>query len=430
MERHMRFVIVRLLSTWVWAIVVLVWPVWQGSDDHHRLIHEARFARDGFALPYAVPPKDAPSSAVDGDFARMHTNHPDVAAAYFPGATLALLPVVWLGDVAGSAAIALMVFFLAADALFAAWLLRRDRRAPDGALSAWCLSPLLLVDGAAGRHLDFFGALLLCAAVVHRGRWRPLLLAAAIHMKPIAALALVVMPASVVVTTMLVAVFGMLPLWLLGGPWLPTGATTYVEHWRAQPLLYGVFEALWSPWFAQRADDGVFMHVQVLDGRLLLEQAGQRIAGDAALLLTPTHKILIDARACAKAMSAVMLAVVCVAARRFFQRAAIDAPTATSWLTVAFLTLTPTLHPWYFLWVLPGALFSPLRRDRMFFLSFMNGGVLLVLGRRYDVQEPWIQLILIAVILCFFRFLMRRQNRQPQATDANRTPADVPLQQT
>ncbi|MCK6545459.1 hypothetical protein L6R52_06285, partial [Myxococcota bacterium] len=167
----------------------------------------------------------------------------------------------------------------------------------------------------------------------------------------------------------------------LGGPKALTALGTYASAWRA--------------------GDGVFT--------LVLELAGLVLGGDwrriGALTLTQ-HQL-------ARAMTAALFGLLLVAVLR---RAAPerDVPARAGVVLLGLLLLSPTLHPWYTLWLLPfAALPGPARRASLVLIALAPilhhpGWLELVRGAWTDVG--WARaLVHVPVWAVFLRDLARRE---------------------
>lgn len=322
------------------------------SDDEHRYVHEGRAQRIGLATPYRVPPAALKPPDDDGTSARV--NHPDIPAAYPPGTELYFLGTVALGDAIGAPRLPMRAGLLAADVAVLLWLFRLRRRHPAAYL--WYgLHPLPILEIALSRHVDALGALFVFAAVVLAARpaLAGTLVGLAMHVKPIGALAILGVARGqrrhAALAAAAVAVAVALPHLAAGSP-LSAGLVEYATRWRASPLVYAALEAPLRPTFDARARAGVYTHahISVRPPAFVLEEAGVvfvAIGSDVPL----GRKVLIDAGLCARLLAGALLVLAVLAIARL----ATSAATRTAGALSAFALLTPTLHPWYLLWLVP-----------------------------------------------------------------------------
>jgi len=329
------------------------------SDDVYRTVHEARASRVALDLPYRVAPADLTLPYDDDVTSRV--NHPTVRAAYPPFTQLFYVVVVALGDAVRAPIAAAKAALLALDVLLILVLARARRRDDDQAPAlAYGAHPLPLVALGLGPHTDVLGALLVCGALlVARAARRPrdhaiagFLVGLGAHVKPLAVLALLEVRGRALLGFVVGALAPAVPYLLLGAPLLD-GVLSYATRWRAQPILFPLFEAPFSSWSEARARADVYMHahVDVASAAILVEESGRPLfgfggVGDGA------RAVLLDGAFFARALAALCFGIVVVVVVRKVSRAR-----RVECALLAYLLLTPTAHPWYFLWVLPlGAL--------------------------------------------------------------------------
>ena len=392
----------------IWAVAILarlaLLPLApELSDDIHRYLWDGHLLTQG-VNPYAHPPGDEALAALRTPW-HGAINHPEVPTIYPPLSQLlfgavALLGGPFVGDAgagvpAGIPAGAGATVALASGPIIAAkfvWLCfdlgcglllhriaRRTGRNPTPVLIWYLWSPLLIVETAWSAHFDSVGLFLLAALILVAGRRErgrapligaqdsgtpnsggPLagalftgaLLATATLIKfvPAAALPTVVRrhgAASLLAFAAVCIVFyvpfaaigffgGLGPLEAVGPAALTEGLRTYARHWTA--------------------NEGAFAVI-------------------AAVVRDP-----VQARATATVL--VLAVVAWVTWRRF------SVERALLWILGAGLLLSPTVHPWYVLWILPMA---ALRGSRPFLLL----GGLVFLGywglASYEVTGVWPQ---------------------------------------
>ena len=276
------------------------------SDDFFRYLWDGLVQRHGFN-PYRFAPADSELAGID-DALRAHVNHPSVLTIYPPLAQV----VFFLNAILSGGMLGLKMIWLACDAGIAALLYRlvpeRHR------LQMWTLywwSPLVVIEVAWSAHLDLLGVLpmILALWLVRSGRSRPLALgfsiASAALVKYFAA---ALLPSAVresrsprVIAAFSAAALALYLPYAGAGTHLFGGLATFAEHWRFNDSLFGLIA-----W------------------------------------LTPSSLV---ARAIAAA--AVLLVVVQSVRNEWsLERTAF-------WVIGAILLLSPTVHPWYLVWMVP-----------------------------------------------------------------------------
>ena len=373
----------------IWAIAILarlaLLPLApELSDDIYRYLWDGHLLTQG-VNPYAHPPGDEALAPLRTPW-HGKINHPEVPTIYPPLSQLLFGAVALLGGMAagssGAGAVAGGRVILAGGPIIAAklvWLCfdlgcglllhriaRRTGRNPAPVLIWYLWSPLLIVETAWSAHFDSVGLFLLAALILavqrREGRpdqgevrrsWLPgTLLAAATLVKfaPAAALPALVRrqgPANLLAFTAVCAVF-YLPFVAAG----PVGGVGFLEPVGFAALTEGLrtYARHWS------ANEGAFAVIAA-------------VAGDP-----------VQARAAATAL--VLAVVAWVTWRRY------SVERALLWILGAGLLLSPTVHPWYVLWVLPMA---ALRGSHPFLLL----GGLVFLGywglASYEASGVWPQ---------------------------------------
>lgn len=281
------------------------------SDDVYRYLWDARVARAG-GDSYAYAPSD-PAVAPLRDRTHGRINHPGVRTIYPPVAQL------WFRAIDAFAHHPLAFRFAAVAANLLAFtllgrLLRARGRDPRLAI-VYGWSPVAAVEAAVGAHVDTAAIALLlaglwayeCRRTVAAGALLGLSFGIKLAAMPLALLAGRRRP-WLIACFFAVAIATLFPRLVGSGPLLP-GLPDYLTRWRFNPSLFAA-----------------------------LEQAV------AAATRLPPEGVSLTARG----LVAGLWLGLCVS---LFWRAA-DPVTAGRWLTVAALLLSPTVHPWYALWVL------------------------------------------------------------------------------
>ena len=309
-------------------------PAWMAapahSDDVYRYLWDGKVQRAG-VNPYRHAPDAAELSALrDGDWARINnrslpTIYPPLAEAAFAASPSLSWWKLWVA--LGDAAVALFLYMGLAD----------RRR-----LVLWAWSPLVVMELAMNGHVDALGIALLVAGLFAWGRARPIaagaLVAAAAAVKLLPVVALVGMRRRrTIVAAAVVAVALALP-YATAGPRMAGSLGEYSRRWRvndgAFALLYAGAERLVAHTrFAGRYD--------MADSPRL----ARLVTGRDRDTLFPDEVASFVARLWA---GAIFLAVVAWA---LWRRA--TALRLAEAAIGAFVLLTPALHPWYVLWLLP-----------------------------------------------------------------------------
>lgn len=309
-------------------------PAWLSppahSDDAYRYRWDGRVQRSG-VNPYRFAP-DAPELAAlrDGDWARI--NNRELPTIYPPLAELAFAaaPSPWAWK--------LMVGLADAAVALALWLWLGDPRR----LVVWLWSPLVVMELALNAHVDALGIALVVGALAAWARGRHGLAgalaaaAAAVKLLP-ATMLLGMRRRRALVAAAATALVVLLP-YVAAGPRLAGSLGEYGRRWRV--------------------NDGAFAIIHAGCARLIAHSdfAGRRDLADSprlARLITGRDRDTVFpdevAGLCARAVAAALFfAAVGWALRRW-----VALPRLTEVAIGAFVLLTPALHPWYVVWLLP-----------------------------------------------------------------------------
>ncbi len=315
------------------------------SEDVFRYVYEGRVVWFyGWAFPFTHPPADAPSLGVAPellDHAWLRINHPELSTIYPPLAQITFAVAGGLGELAGGGHLGfLKALLVGADLL--TWLLvtLSLRAVGRSALESvgWGLNPLVVLEVAREGHADSLSALGLGLGlygfVVARPRLGYLGFAAA----AIAKLnGLIVLPAAARTTRrglgLAIAVCTLVTLpYLFAGGTAGDGLSAYASKWRA--------------------GDGAFS--------VLLSGAELILGGDWARLpgWSSTGEITLTRHQLARWMVAGLFGgwALLVIVRPAPMSAV---PGRAGMLLLGVLLLSPTLHPWYVLWLLPFVAAAP-----------------------------------------------------------------------
>lgn len=297
------------------ARFVLVLPPVPLSDDLYRYLWDGRVANAGID-PFRWPPAAEELAGLRDEAVWPLINHPDVPTIYPPFAQLCFRALAALSDDPRGARVLAVVADLVTSALLA-WLLRRRGRAFSLVVAhAWC--PLAILETGRGGHIDAVGVALLigalavlsAAAAAGRAVGAGLLLGCSTLVKPVAIVLAPVLLSrrnthrGALVVGVLAAMFLWIP-YAGEGEKIAQGFLTYAEHWEFN-------DALYSPVVA---------------------------AG-----VTPRRARLL--------LAACLALSIVIAARR-----ARDPVSAAGPTIFTLFVCSPTVHPWYGLWL---AAFLPL----------------------------------------------------------------------
>ncbi|HKN48513.1 MAG TPA: hypothetical protein VJ144_11135 [Candidatus Polarisedimenticolia bacterium] len=346
------------------------------SDDIYRYRFDGRVVLSG-GNPYLDPP-GAAGVALPRDALDSRVAHQDVRTIYPPLAELVF---------AAGAAIApgllglkaLLVLCDLLGILLLRWILKR-RGLPEVRVLVYAWNPLAIIEVAWSGHLEPAGVLLvLCAAaaIIQRrdlGSTLALTLAALVKIFPLALFApfLRSTRARALLLPPIVAAAFYWP-YRDAGPRLFEGAWTYARRWSANDSLFGIVQAA----------------IVWIDPTPLLKEAiawtRARIPGSGPLdrlygFLYPPD------------LARAFCALAAVAAAFFILRRERDPLRGAFLLTGALLLLSPTLHPWYLLWILPWLALFPSRAwillTGLVALAYLNLGAA---GRAAE-PHPWVHL--------------------------------------
>lgn len=328
------------------------------SDDVYRYVWEGRVWAAGFN-PFAMAPSDPALLGLrDAVWARV--NHPEVSSIYPPLAQAAFVVLAPFGVLGWKVAAA------AFDCGTAALLARR--RPEAGWL--WALLPLPALEAAGSGHLEAIGVFLLVAALDAAGRGRLGTARAAawagamVKLLPAAALLPLLRTRRDWVLWTGVSLLAALPL-LGAGAGAVRGFETYRATWlfngSAYPLLAWVLSGLPGD-----------------PARWILQGVGAAVVGWALWR------------------------------GRLAERVALAA-------TGAFVLLSPTVHPWYVLWVLAVALWTGVQTARPWVLAaVLVPGAYRVLGTLHDgvwSEDPMTRWVIwLPVWMVLVRTLVHRSN--------------------
>ncbi|MEZ4469226.1 MAG: glycosyltransferase 87 family protein [bacterium] len=341
------------------------------SEDVWRYVWDGAMQLAG-QNPYALAPLDPALDALAADptlaavraaigHGHIPTIYPPMAQAFFAGAGLLGPAPIWirLGLVAADA-----------GAIAALWALARRAGRPPQAVALLAFAPPAVLEGAVGAHVDALGVACLALALGLLGRRR--LLAGVALGASVATKLLPLMAWPVLLRRgrgpllAAVATVGLVALpYLAAGPALVQGLGAYGARWRANDgffaLLIEGFQRIWPP-------AGVAVELPAWAARLARTLVGPS-GGPDPLEIWPDELAFAAAKVVALGLFGLVWLLLAARAWR--------APDATSALatllgpaTGALLLLSPVVHPWYLLWVLPLVVHAAGRRWTWPFLAW------------------------------------------------------------
>ncbi len=305
------------------------------SEDVFRTVYEGRVVwSKGPAFPFIHAPAFAPDHGVSSalfDESWLRINHPDIPTLYPPFAQFVFVLAAGIGDLLGGHHLQILKAFLLLAELITWLLLTRtlSKKHPRAAFSACCLfglAPLTVLEIAREGHADSLSALGLAIGVLGFSLRKPSLGFVGFSTAALAKLNGLVALLAATRTTRRGIGYALVLLSFLTVPWLfagtraSTGLFAYGQRWQAGD---GVFSIL--VWAAESILRGDWHHIwghTITKQMLARAMTGFLFVGYAWWLLKPNSPL---------------------------ERI----PTRAGLLLLALLLLSPTLHPWYVLWILP-----------------------------------------------------------------------------
>lgn len=310
------------------------------SDDAARYAWDGRVSAAGIS-PYAYAPADRSLDAIAREIPR--PPHAEVRTVYPPVAQAVFRAAAWAR---GRETLALRAAFAAADAAVVPLIYALGGPAAAWAGALYAFHPLAITESARQGHLDSLGVLLLLASIVYlvRGRrvrggvafalsvltkWVPLAAALPLLRRGRSAFAAAAGATAVALGAL---------AWRGASP--AGGLGLYAQRWEFNSLLYpalvrvfertGLPDAAKAAWISAKAALG---HPAWMQAAFPYFYAGFLARATLALLLAAALVTILRLR---------------------------DTETAVFASLCALLLASPTLHPWYLVWILP---FAARRRD-------------------------------------------------------------------
>jgi alpha-1,6-mannosyltransferase len=327
----------------------LLWHQPDLSDDLYRYVWDGRVARAGVS-PYLYAPDDPALSRVDPSL-RARVAHRNIRTVY-PPAAQAVFRV--LGD--GGSVILLKSFLALADLSVVALLWASGGGRGAFAAALYAFHPLPLTEVAGEGHLDSLGVALLLSSLIYLSSNRRaaagLAFAASILTKYVAMAAAIPIFRRGRLACILSAMTLSGALWVSasrGGVGPAGGLAQFATRWDFNSVLYPAGVRLME-----------VMRLPETAKDLFIEWKDQRRDPPWAARVFPYFYSAFFARVLLAAGLAVLLVAIGVCIR--------ELETAVFASLAALLLFSPTLYPWYLLWVLPLA--AKRQEPAFLFLSF------------------------------------------------------------
>lgn len=404
------------------AIVILVFAVLYRllflpgfpflSDDIFRYLWDGRVFASG-VNPYSFAPNAEALSHLRDSSIYPNVNHPHIPTIYAPVLQLLFLVVykIW-PSVSGFKAV--FVLFDLATAFVLLRLLQR-LRLPARHLLIYAWNPLLIIETAGNGHLDVVGVFWLTLffyaimqsrfalsafwlALATLTKFVPVLLFPFMWLKMRRRLALL---AAAILFVTLVAFF--LPF-RHGGVELTRALFTYADKWRYNDSLFHLVYAA--------------VHAILPDALVENFVRSHGFTPDATTLFTMRQDLALRV---AKGLVAIpFLAFLFFEMRRHARTGQLDTQSMmTLWFRVfgALCLMTPTLHPWYLIWLLPSLTVTPRRAwlllTGLILLSYWN--VYQYYGQNVWQENLFVKLLIFVpfyttLIIDLLRGLRRRRS--------------------
>ena len=333
---------------WTFAILFRLSLVFQPpfySGDLYRYLWDGHVQAAGHLNPYRYAPSDPAVAALRID-ALEHVNHPEIPTLYPPVAQIFFATVAAVGGSALLLKACLVLFDLGVIQVIRMMLRRAG--VDEGRIALYAWSPLVITEIAGNGHVDALAILLLLLGIqlIIVGGWRVstvlLGLAAGAKLAPLAAFPALArrVPARGwwIPLAVLLAVF--VP-YAGAGSALGQGLWEYAGRWRHNDSLFGILLGLLEAADPTIALKSAIFWIQQRLGDSLWIQALYRTVYPVYL-----------ARWCAAALWGIL-------AIEVFRRC-LPPLRGSFYLLAGALLLSPTVHPWYVLWIVP---FLALRPD-------------------------------------------------------------------
>jgi hypothetical protein len=309
------------------------------SDDVYRYVWDGRVQVHGFH-PYRYAPSD-PALADLRDEHWEQINHPELKTIYPPAAQMVFLLLASLG--AGPVGMKLFLGLVDFGVVLAMGRLLRLAGLPRDRLILYAWNPLAVLETAGSGHIEPVGILLVLLAagwIIKRRTWlSTLALAVSIQVK---LLPLVLVPGQlkrggrVAALLLPIVVVGLALPYALTGPALGSGLMDYAERWERNAFVFAGVQ-----WVLERLDTASYLKPAI---GALQDRLGDSLPWDFL------YRHVWPRDVAKLALGLVMAVWIYTVTRR-----RLDPLQESLLLLGAVILLSPTVHPWYLLWILPFA---------------------------------------------------------------------------
>ncbi|MEO1335319.1 MAG: hypothetical protein AAFV29_06730, partial [Myxococcota bacterium] len=341
--QHRAMFLVVLLGLGIRIVALTFTPAF--SEDVFRYVYEGRAVLYyGWTFPFAHAPADAPQFGVDPtllDHAWLRINHPELSTIYPPFSQVTFVVAAAIAESIGDHHLLwLKALLVVADLVV--WVLLtlalRAQRRPAAEAFVWALCPLVILEVAREGHADSLSAIGLSLGIWGFVVALPYVGYAGYALAAVAKLnGLFALPAAVrtvrrgLPVALIICSFVLLPYLFSGGS-AGGGISAYAQRWRA--------------------GDGAFSVILFISEYLL---GGDWVRID---LWWPLPDFTVTRHQLARALTgAAYLAWMFMVLNHSAPVRRI--PARAGLLLLGLLLLSPTLHPWYVLWLLPFAAAAP-----------------------------------------------------------------------
>ncbi len=309
------------------------------SDDLYRYVWDGKVSVHGLN-PYRYAPESDNLKGIRDDAIYPHVNHKTIHTIYPPLQQYVFQVVAFVSPTVWAMKFVLFLFDLGILALLFLILRFLDRSLGWIAVYAW--NPLVIVEFSGSGHSDgiaiFFLLLSLYLAIQARSIWAGAALALSFLSKFVAVIALPFFedPRSRIKTiglmlalVLLIVTAGYAPF-LDAGPYLNKGLKDYVTHWEFNSSWYSLVYHYVQDFFNIPASGETFLGIET-----------NNQARTAAKLILGISGLLISA------------GVLIYHIRKSYEGQKANIIKAVFIVMGVWTLLTPTLHPWYVIWIVP-----------------------------------------------------------------------------
>jgi alpha-1,6-mannosyltransferase len=390
------------------------------SDDHFRYIHEGRAVGVSFSTPYTLSPAQITPEPDDGITSRV--NHPDIPAAYPPLTELIFWSAAAMGDAANHPFAPLSLILLIADLLILIILYRRG----GIVFLLYGAHPIPLLEITGEMHIDGFASLFLVLAFLSQkasAKWKGVWIGLAAGIKPLAFLCWIGLSGSwrsrfLGICISLMAFMGPALPFLADGADLHKGILEYATRWEGQPLGFAAIK-----WVIDDSDEPEQAVKRYTHAHFSSSPLGVMIETDSVTVLElgqgriATRPILLDVNLVARGIALMCMLFILV----FILSSRLTASHRLMWAFATFFFFSPTIHPWYLVWLIPFICYNrsyKLWVPSLFFIFFHQPAIQMHHSGDWCVDVwPRYTLACVAVASFIFYRFVTKANRPRLAAD-------------